>query len=194
MPYIPIIAHYHPFYIQSDTDALALDTAANWGMVAMTNPYSILPKAKTPYKTSWLDEDGDDEYAGELYFEAQEISVKFYVKTYDTGGVSAQEVMNTQLRNFFAKIKSGQFRIYDSDSRIGRQKVRYVDYAEEGKRIEGDGWVVARFTVRFKVNDPVTMMVMSNGSIVDPDLGYYVVEQTRVFTTAGDGYVVRGLR
>lgn len=192
MPYIPIISNYKPFYIQSDTDATALDTATQWGMVAKTNPHPILPKAKSPYKTSWLDEDGDDEYDGQLFFEAQEIEVDFYLKTYASGDTSAVELLNSQLQSFFGKVTSSQFKIYDAYTGIGRQKVRYVDYSEKSF-IARDDWARCIFTVKLKVNDPVTPMTLSGGSIVDIGYGEYIVGTEYTYTANGDVYMVRGL-
>lgn len=165
MAYIPDIVNYQPFYIQTDADATAIDTTA-WGMVAKANPFPALPNPKEVYKNEWLDEDGDDEYNAEMYYEAYEFDVQFYVKT---TGSNAASTLVSQINSFLNKIKQGEFKIYDSYTGIGRQKVRYAGFnSDEYKRRfkKSSDWARAIFTITFKVNDPVTRIVYSGGSLV----------------------------
>lgn len=162
MAYIPDIADYKPFFIQTDEDTTAIDTTV-WGMVAKSNPFPILPQPKEPYKNEWHDEDGDDEYTKKLYYEAIEFEVQFYIKTL---GAFAESALISQLSAFFEHIRHGSFKIYDSYTGIGRQDVRYAGYDEEEfkrKIIKESGWARAIITIKFKVNDPITRIVL-NGS------------------------------
>lgn len=143
---------------------MAIDTT-EWGLVAKTNPYPLLPKPKDPYKNEWHDEHGDDEWVDQLYYESIDFTVSFYVKAYDSEERSAVEQLRKQIDDFFGKIKSGEFRIYDSYNGVGRQKVRYAGYSEE-EFIRRDDWARAIFQISFKINDPVTRMVMKDGSII----------------------------
>ena len=77
MAWLPFINDYKPFYIQTTGDAAAWSTT-DYGLVAKSNPYPVMPSPKEPYKNAWKDENGDDEYVTEMYYEAQTISVKFY--------------------------------------------------------------------------------------------------------------------
>ena len=54
MAYIPDIIGYKPFYIQTSVDDVAIDTT-QWGLVAKSNPFPILPTPKAPYKNEWKD-------------------------------------------------------------------------------------------------------------------------------------------
>ena len=169
MVYVLEILNYQPFYIQTDADEVAIDTTT-WGMVAKTNPFLALPTPKEPFKNEWLDEDGDDEYNAQMHYEAFEFDVQFYIKCFDTPEGSASENITRQIGLFFDKVKNGEFRIYDSYTSVGRRRVRYAGYSEEKfkKRYKfGDGWARVIFTIKFKVNDPITRMRLYNGSIVE---------------------------
>ncbi len=162
MAWLPFINDYKPFYIQTTGDAAAWSTT-DYGLVAKSNPYPVMPSPKEPYKNAWKDENGDDEYVTEMYYEAQTISVKFYCKVPGSGAVAT---LRSQIASFFAKIKQGEFLIYDEYTGIGRQKVRYAGF-EEDSFVAKDNYARAIFTVKFKVNDPVTPFHLSSGSIVE---------------------------
>jgi hypothetical protein len=165
MAYIPDILDYKPFYIQTDVDASAINTT-EWGLIAKSNPYPILPQPKEVYKNEWLDENGDDEWCDKMYYESIEFTVSFYIKAFDSEGKTAKELVRNQIDDFFAYIRDGEFRIYDSYNGIGRRKVRYAGYEEDQFTSRND-WAKAIFSIKFKVNDPVTRMVLSNNSIVE---------------------------
>lgn len=162
MVYVPTIINYMPFYIQTDGDDIAIDTR-EWGMVAKTNPFPVLPTPKEPYKNNWMDEDGDDEYNASMFYEAFEFDVQFYIKTI---GDNAESALLSQIESFFSKIREGEFMIYDSYTGIGRKNVRYAGFnSDEYKRREG--WARAIFTIKFKVNDPITRVEMSDGKLIE---------------------------
>lgn len=161
MPYIPEISNYKPFYIQSEGDSAATDTASAFGMVAKSNPYPLLPSPKEPYRNEWKDEDGDEEYTKKMYYEAFEFEVSFYVKTL---GSSAASTLRSQVLAFFDKVKDGEFKTYDSYTGMGFHKVRYAGYTEESFKSRSN-YARAIFKVKFKVNDPVTRFGFSSGSI-----------------------------
>lgn len=167
MPYIPAIRNYKPFYIQTASDVTAWDTTM-YGLVAKTQPSLGKHEVKDPYKNDWHDEHGDDEYVAQMYFKAFEFTVKFYVKTFASTNPakSAKAVMNTQVKNFIDKVKSGEFKVWDSWQEIGYQKVRYVkDDYDDGIRWIENGYSYAIFSVTFKVNDPATAVSFSNNVI-----------------------------
>lgn len=166
MAYIPDIINYQPFYIQLNAEEGAIDTTV-WGMVAKANPFPALPTPKEVYKNEWLDENGDDEYNAQMYYESFEFDVQFYVKVM---GENAEAVMRSQIDDFFNKIGQGEFMVYDSYTGLGRQKVRYAGFGEDEfkKRIRAShNWARAIFTITFKVNDPITRIVLSNGKLVE---------------------------
>lgn len=164
MIHIPHIVNYKPFYIQAKGDSVARDTT-EWGLVAKTNPYPLLPNPKEPYKNEWHDENGDNEYVEALYYQAIEFTVSFYIKAFDSAEGTAEGIIRKNIDDFFSKIKDGEFLIYDSYNGVGRQNVRYAGYAEE-EFTRKDDWARAIFKISFKVNDPITRMIMSDGKII----------------------------
>jgi hypothetical protein len=169
MVYIPKILDYKPFYIQADGDQAARDTT-EWGLIAKVNPYPLLPNPKSPFANEWFDEHGDDEWCNKMYYEPIEFSVSFCVMAYDGENITAEEEIRESVENFFSLIKEGQFSIYDSYSGIGRQKVRYAGYSEEEFTRKGNK-ARAIFEIRFKANDPVTRMELTNGKIAEKQNG-----------------------
>ena len=171
MPYLPYMSDYKPFYIQTVGDSAAWSTG-DYGLVAKSNPYPALPDMKDPYNNDWKDENGDDEYLGTVHYKTFTFDVQFYVKAFDEvngqGAVTkaASVVLREQMANFFTKIKTGEFKIYDSYTGLGRQNVRYVSYSEDSGFVSRDNWARLIFKVTFKVNDPVTNMKLQGGSIV----------------------------
>lgn len=176
MVYIPEIIDYKPFYIQTDVDTKAIDTIT-WGLVAKTNPFPVLPNPKEPYKNDWADEDGDDEYIGltdkngdyhsGMRYEPIEFDVSFYIKT---EGENAEKTLISQVESFFEKISRREFKIYDSYTGIGRQKVRYAGFNEESFKknlLKSNGWARAIFSIKFKVNDPITRITLSGDTLIE---------------------------
>lgn len=167
MPIVNIpITNYKPFYIQYGENALATDTKTAWGMVAKTNPYPLLPTPKDPYKNDWKDEDGDDEYTTYMHYKGFEMEVEFYVKAVDGTTTTAAADLHTAVWSFFTAVREGNFRVYDAYTGLGFQRVRYAgsDF-EDATFKERNGTATVMFTVKFKVNDPVTRMTLSNGVI-----------------------------
>lgn len=167
MPIVNIpIANYKPFYIQYGENALATDTKEAWGMVAKTNPYPLLPSPKDPYKNDWKDEDGDDEYTTYMHYKGFEMEVEFYVKAVDGTTTTAAADLHTAVWSFFTAVREGNFRVYDAYTGLGFQRVRYAgsDF-EDATFKERNGTATVMFTVKFKVNDPVTRMTLNNGVI-----------------------------
>lgn len=164
MAYIPEIVDYKPFFIQTESDTVARNTT-EWGLIAKTNPFPLLPNPKDPYKNDWHDANGDEEWVEKIYYQPIEFEVSFYIKAYSTSQNKAEYILRKQIDDFFSLIRAGEFKIYDSYTGIGWQNVRYAGYSEESF-IERGNWARAIFKIKFKVNDPITRMVMSNNSII----------------------------
>lgn len=159
------ISNYKPFYIQYGNNPTATDTREEWGMIAQVNPYPLMPNPKQCYNNDWKDEDGDDEYNEVMHYEAFEMEVQFYLKAVATTTRSAAAELKTLVDSFFDAVKQGEFKVYDSYTECGFQKVRYAGYSTEEYKSRGN-WARVQFIVKFKVNDPTTRMTMNNSSIV----------------------------
>ena len=98
-----------------------------------------------------------------MYYESFEFEVAFYIKAL---GADAEKTLRAQVDEFFSKISQEEFKVYDSYTGLGRQKVRYAGYAEENFK-KTDKWARAIFTVTLKVNDPITRITLENGQLVE---------------------------
>lgn len=151
---------YRPFLIQGASDTSAKDSLAEWGLVAKSFPFKVLPAPKEPYKNEWYDEDGDDEYNSQMFYESYEISVDFLMSA------QTSEEIVLSMKSFFNYIRNGEFMIFDTYSQIGRRGVRYAGYEENAFKYREGGVCYAIFSVRFKVNDPVTF-IYKNGNVLE---------------------------
>lgn len=177
-----IINGYKPFYIQKANSLTVVDTRTQWGMVAKTNPYPVLPTPKEPYSNNWLDEDGLDEYNEQMYYEPVEFDVSFYVKAYAEGGSSAAQVLRGWIGSFFDYVRDGEFRTYDSYTGVGYRKVRFDGYNEDSFRAR-DSWAAATITVKFKANDPTTRMNLTSISYSGIGSGSSILPELNSYTT-----------
>lgn len=166
------IVQYKPFLIQTASDGEAWDTRA-YGLIAKSEPAPYLPDAKEVYNNDWHDEDGDDEYNIEMHYEAIEFEVQFFVRTV---GEDCESELRQWMSDFFAKVRHGEFKTYDTYTGIGYQGVRYVSYKEDEYKARvtpGDStrnWAQLICTVTFKANDPTTTMVYNHGQITEGGL------------------------
>lgn len=174
--FIPHIKDYKPFFIQTDTGSgkVCHDTT-EWGLVARTNPYPVLPKPKEPYRNDWAGADGDDEYTAQMHYEGFEMQVGFYVKCFATSTQSATEVLRSQLDSFFSEVRQGEFEVFDSYTKCGFRKVRYGGYGDE-EFMARDDWARLCFTVTLKVNDPVSRMKLVSSENEEGETYNQIVE------------------
>jgi hypothetical protein len=89
---------------------------------------------------------------------------------HDDSSGSADELIRNSIEDFFSRIKEGYFKVYDSYSGIGRQKVRYAGYSEEEFVRKGDK-ARAIFEISFKANDPITRMELRGRQITEKQNG-----------------------
>lgn len=174
--FVPLMRGYKPFYIQvASGDGKVCHDTTEWGLVARTNPYTALPNPKEPYKNDWPGEDGDDEYTAQMHYEAFEMQVGFYVKCFDFGGQTSSAMLRSQLDAFFSAIRQGEFEVFDSYTQLGFRKVRFAGYGDEEFLSRGT-WACLKFSVTFKVNDPVTRMKLSSSEGASGGTVYQIVE------------------
>lgn len=159
------IRDYQNLYFQAEGDASAW-TEGTYHLVAQVQPYQDNAEVKEPYKNTWFDEDGDEEYTDQMFRKAFEFQVKFFVKATAASDATAMSEIVAQ-RNAFRErlIESGSFKFYDDWNKSGFRSVRFVKDETDERHIDnGSAWMI--FTVTFKVNDP-NAVALSNGSLVD---------------------------
>lgn len=135
-------------------DSVTKDIKQAYGIYTKSVPFLLYPKVKEPFKNSWYDEDGDDEYLPEIpTYESYEMTLDFVYE-------GATNTSNAQIKSFLDFIQGGYFKLYDEYTGIGRQQVRYVSIDQDATlyRREKD---VVEFSVTFKVNDPITQITLA---------------------------------
>ena len=112
-------------------------------------------------KNDWFDEDGDDEYIPDTpVYKAYEMDAKFFIEA------SSMESLIESIRGFIQYIATGgSFSIYNPNTGIGRQSIRYVSYSDEAKYNKvgtSDGTkYMCEFSLKLKVNNPNTNIILN---------------------------------
>lgn len=173
MLYVPPIRDYKPFYIQVGTAQSATDIKEAYSVVIKTHDYPSYRKPKEPYKNNWYDEHGDEEYLAQMYYEA--FTFKAECVMFALGPNAREDLVAGLIA--FQNALSGEFSIYDDWTGFGFKGARLSQFqmpsegnfsafrAKSGSTTTEYTRLI--FTVEFKVNDPVTRMVYSNGAIVE---------------------------
>ena len=142
--------------------AAVIDTQDTWGIVCKEFPFELYGKAKELPSQNWYDEHGVEEYTPpSLFMDAYDLKVEFAYK-------GAKFSANVAIRSFLDYLtgndglnQGAMLQVYDTYTHIGRQKVRYLSVDNDMiVRNDGDGDVFT-FTVNFRVNDPMTDIVLS---------------------------------
>ena len=167
--YLPNIQGYEPFYIQRATDEAAVNIRSAFGITIKTHEYPSKRKTKEPYKNDWKDRDGDDEWNDVLQYEAITLEIQCVMFTRTANSSSSRQELKTAVMAFENAIRNGEFKIYDSWTKFGFQKVRVDEFPRisEGAFDEMDGHCRLIFSVILKVNDPTTEMTLANNQIVE---------------------------
>ena len=160
---------WNNFYVQkmgTDTNGDAYpvcESVGAWGVWCKEIPFKLAEKMKEPAKRSWYDEHGDDEYvaSGGLYAEAYTMKVELGCKKMRGGNGTVTDVRDNVGR-FLAYLRnSGMLNLYSTYTRIGRRYVRLSSISDNATwRTDDDGEFLI-FTVEFKVNDPVTDIILA---------------------------------
>jgi len=135
-----------------------IDTQDEWGIVCKEFPFKLYGEIKELPSQNWFDEHGAEEYIpSHLYINAYDLSVEFAYK-------GTRESANSAIRGFLDYLtgtdglnQGAELSVYDTYTKIGRQKVRLVSVEDELLIVRdashGD---VFTFKVKFRVNDPIT--------------------------------------
>ena len=166
------MAKWQNFYLQrmgtdpSGNPYPVHESVSSFGIFCKSMPFTLFSKVKDPASYSWYDEDGDDEYIPEdgLKLSSYTMKVEFGCKKLDAHevtryGTSVNDVRQ-KVGTFLNLLKLGQFKLYSSYTRIGRQNVRLESVSDRATWKSDDNGEFLIFEVTFKVNDPVTDVVL----------------------------------
>lgn len=146
---------------KANGDDTSVHSLSNWGIVATSLPFKIVGEMKDIPKNDWFDEDGDDEYIPDTpVYKAYEMDAKFFIEA------SSMPSLIESIRGFIQYIAAGgSFSIYNPNTGIGRQNIRYVSYSDEAKYNKvgtSDGTkYMCEFSLKLKVNDPNTNITLN---------------------------------
>lgn len=147
-------------YQPGDNYGNAFDTLKKYGLYIKHSPFGLAPKIKNIISQSWLDQDGDDVYIPRaVTYEAYELNLEF---VYCKGGEARAEA-NAKIAAFIQEISGKWLQIYDSYTHQGRQAVYLESFDDDPKfQRRGNNDVIV-FTAKFKVNDPLTNIELTEG-------------------------------
>ena len=146
---------------KANGDDTSVHGLSNWGIVATSLPFKIVGEMKDIPKNDWFDEDGDDEYIPDTpVYKAYEMDAKFFIEA------SSMPSLIENIRGFIQYIAAGgSFSIYNPNTGIGRQNIRYVSYSDEAKYNKvgtSDGTkYMCEFSLKLKVNNPNTNIILN---------------------------------
>ena len=148
---------YYKVYIkQEKPDASAVETIEEFGLYCVDIPFKPISDVKEVVSRDWKDENGIDEYipADGLKLSAYDMDIKFGYKGDKFGA-------NEAISSFIEFLVSGYVSIYDTYTKIGRQKVRFVKLNDDADLVRSDDGDILIFSVTFKVCDPLTNISLS---------------------------------
>ena len=147
---------YKPFLIHKLKNGSPVKDSMDWNIWIKSVPFKLFPEMKDIPSRSWYDQNGDEEFVPDNpVFKAYEMNCEFVF-------IGAHGLANSKITEFLSYLANGgMFKFYDSHTKIGRTKVRYVSYSEDILyRNQGSEDIVV-FSVTLKVNDPITNIVLS---------------------------------
>ena len=147
---------YKPFLIQKLKDLAIVRDSEEFGVRVKHVPFKIFPEMKEVHSVSFHDENGDDEFIPETpTFKAYEMDCEFLYQ-------GLHGTANVKIKEFLTYLSTGgAFSIYDTYTGIGRTEVRYAGYEEDVLYRKDDEDDAVIFSVKLKVNDPVTDIILS---------------------------------
>lgn len=132
-----------------------------WGIVATDLPFKIVGEIKDIPKNDWFDEDGDDEFIPDTpVYKAYEMEAKFFMEA------PTMKALMDNIRNFITFIATnGCFSMYNPNTGVGRQNIRYVSHSDEAKYNKVNTSVgikyTSEFSLKLKVNNPNTNITLN---------------------------------
>lgn len=153
---------YEKVYIQkTKANSPIKETIADFDIYCADMPFKLFAEAKDPSKRDWFDEHGEDEYIpnGGIKLKSYTMDVKFCCKGEKySANAKIQKFLNylTGLDNTGAEMM-----MYCTWTKIGRTGIRFDKLSDKADLVRDEDGDTLVFTVTFKVNDPVTDIILS---------------------------------
>jgi hypothetical protein len=135
-----------------------------WGIVCKDFPFRLYGKVKDLPEMNWPDEHGVEVFLPEtLFIDAYELKAEFAYKGDENSANAAIRGFLDYLTGNDGKGEGARLEVYDAYTRIGRRDVHYLSVDNDMMvRNDGEGDVFT-FSINFKVNDPMTDVVLGGG-------------------------------
>lgn len=148
-------------YFRKTGSSIVKDSVRDFGMYCKDVPFTMFGEAKDVVSDNFTDEDGEDEYIPSvLPMKAYTMEVTFAFK-------GNRDSANKALRSFVEYLtgrdknsEGAEFDMYSTYTEIGRQKCRFVSISNDADLVREDGYDILFPKITFKVNDPVTDIVL----------------------------------
>lgn len=147
---------YKPFLVRKLKNNSLVRDSLEWGIKVKSVPFKVFPDMKDIPSYDWKDSNGDDEYLPDNpTYKSYEMECEFLF-------IGEHGTANDKIRSFISYLSTdGYFSIYDTYTKIGRTKVRYVSNSPDilYRRDNSDDKVIFKLTL--KVTDPITEIILS---------------------------------
>ena len=151
-----MITQYKPFLIKKIKDNSIVRDSTEWGIMVKHIPFNIYPDMKDLSSYDWKDQNGIEEFIPDNpTYKAYDIECEFLF-------IGEHGTANDKIRSFISYLSTdGYFSIYDTYTKIGRTKVRYVSNSPDVlyRRDNSDDKVI--FKLSLKVTDPISEIILS---------------------------------
>ena len=149
---------YSILFKKESSGATVKDSLREWNIACVSAPFDVFPQTKELPANDWMDEDGEDTFIPDsLRFSAYDHEIEFCYKG-DNG--NAYNSIKSFIDYLSGRDGSGaSVSVYSPYTKIGRQKMVFEgtsDMSYTGAFFEE----VLLFSVKFRVTDPVTDIVL----------------------------------
>lgn len=147
---------YKPFLVRKIKDNSPVRDSTEWGIMVKHVPFKVYPDMKDISSYDWKDSQGDDEYLPDnIMYKSYDMECEFLF-------VGEHGSANNNIRNFISFLATnGYFSIYDTYTKIGRTKVRYVSNSPDVLYRRDSSTDKVVFKVTLKVVDPITEITLT---------------------------------
>lgn len=149
------------YFQKTAANASVYETVADFDIYCMDIQFSTMQNVKELPSNDWYDEHGDDEYIPDsLKISAYTVDIKFACK-------GSYRTVNNKINTFVSYLtgadgSGAEMKMYSTYTQIGRQGVRFHSMEEEAELVrDSKNGDILIFTITFKINDPVTNIVLT---------------------------------
>lgn len=147
---------YKPFLVRKMKDNSPVRDSTEWGIMVKHVPFKVYPDMKQLASYDWKDQSGIEEFLSDNpTFKDYDMECEFVF-------IGEHGTANTQIKGFIDYLaKDGYFSLYDTFTKIGRTKVRYVNNSPDMLHRRDNTTDKVIFKLTLKVTDPVTEIILS---------------------------------